>query len=941
MLIRGLYLLAALCLLSSGAWAQTATVTVTSAYGVGFGTVSVTNLTNPGPATVCNFAATPNLNCSIPRVSVNDNLALSTAAASGFVVTGGTGICGGVTTGAYQFKVTAISTPCGIAGGYPLKVTAADAGVVAAAITSSGSHCGLPGTAGQSCDLAVAPGTLSLTIGLAANTTIVSGTGLCTNAAPTANPFRITVPASPSGLACGINSKSTPPPSPLPQSGWWWTGAQPDNHLRFGLQVNGTVTPKALLGTVYTFRGDGSAVWYLVNAVLNGDGTAYEGTASEFSGGGGLTGSNGGPSGLKTIVANVTFTFASPTTATVMWSPRAGGSNTMLTLTRYSFSTTGAPLTAFAPVPGAYNPVQNPNSIGYFVEMQGTASAPYAYFGASYFDSKGRATWAVSNTLVYRNPVTRYPAKGAQSGWQVTALLDGYSGGAPIGMPAKTPKAVPGSKAVAILGSSTNSVAIAGGRPAALTRTIGWGLSTSPFWLQIVDNSPSIKTAYVTFFPATSAKVSYVNQKGKLVAFPRFTSVALSTIANGALLASSTQVNGDLYISNQPLQATATNPRTKKTSCAPVSPGNNAAPSLTSTTDCNIGTRWQFIEVGGDYDVTYINVYSIPLSINQGSTSQGNATTAQLQALEKALGGLSGGKAVYPANSQGTSKFIRDIGPANANGSADPLLTPFPSFSNYIGTTFNATTGQPVTPINISNSYNGNSPSSSTTICTGNGGKAFKAQTYSGAPTYKGNTLTLTGSGGVVGDFTITAMTPIQPTPSGCGKPTNPASCYSPTVTPADLSAALYTAVLSYSVSGAGGACSAGQVESNGANDVFSVVVRDFLVSMASGFANSTVPAPATLSPPNPPASTYGRMTSVQWSNSAAKLFGGVQPSTLPPSASYNYNPWGAIVFGLFGSQVYGFQYSDYFSAAGPLGNPLLTVQPSIPVQLLLLNDGS
>src|SRR5262249_19654608 len=153
-------------------------------------------------------------------------------------------------------------------------------------------------------------------------------------------PFSIVVPTPATGLVCGINSKSTPPPSPLPQPGWWWTGTQPDNHLRFALQVNGKVTPKALLGTVYTFRTDGSAVWYLINAVLNGEGTAYQGTASEFSGGGGLTGPNAGPSGLKTIVANVTFTFASPTTATLLWSPRAGGSNTTLTVTRYSFSTT-------------------------------------------------------------------------------------------------------------------------------------------------------------------------------------------------------------------------------------------------------------------------------------------------------------------------------------------------------------------------------------------------------------------------------------------------------------------------------------------------------------------------------------------------------------------------------------------------------------------------
>ena len=448
MLFRRLCLLVALCLLPRLADAQT-TMTVTSNYGVlAFGTVTVKDFTStPVVLVTCSFSSSAT--CNVPGVIAGHTLSVTPTPAAGFVVTGGMGKCAGLSpTNIIQFTVpTSGSVQCGVAGGYPLTVTANNAGVVAALIASIGSQCSLPGTAGQSCQLAVAPGPLSLTIGLAANTALVSGTGLCTNAAPTTNPFQITVPASPSALACGINTKSTPPPLPLPQSGWWWMPSDPDTHLRFGLQINGAVTPKALLGTVYTFRTDGSAVWYLINAVLNNEGTAYVGTASEFSGGGGLTGPNTGPSGLKTIVANVTFTFASPTMATLVWTPRAGGPPLTLTLSRYSFSTTGLPLTAFAPVPGAYNPPRNPNSIGYFIEMQGTATSPYAYFAASYFDSKGRATWADSNTLVYRmtKPITRYPAgTGAQTGWTVTATLDSYSGGAPIGMAAKTPKVVQG-----------------------------------------------------------------------------------------------------------------------------------------------------------------------------------------------------------------------------------------------------------------------------------------------------------------------------------------------------------------------------------------------------------------------------------------------------------------------------------------------------------------
>src|SRR5262249_7829232 len=192
--------------------------------------------------------------------------------------------------------------------------------------------------------------------------------------------------------------------------------------------------------------------------------------------------------------------------------------------------------------------------------------------------------------------------------------------------------------------------------------------------------------------------------------------------------------------------------------------------------------------------------------------------------------------------------------------------------------------------------------------------------------------LTLTGTASVVGSFTLTGMAPISPPPTGCTNSTGPvATCYTPLVTPAQLSATFYTNVLYYTVTNAGGTCTAGYAETNGANDVFSTVVRDFLVGFASGFVNSSVPAPPGVSP----ARTYGTMTSAQWSASAATLFQGVQPG------NPYYNQWGAAVFSTFGSQVYGFQYSDYFSSTGPLGSPLLVIEPSIPVQLVIQNDAS
>ncbi|HEX4570842.1 MAG TPA: hypothetical protein VH184_10490, partial [Dongiaceae bacterium] len=164
-------------------------MTVTSNYGVlAFGTVAVTDVT-PTPHVVlatCSFSSSAT--CNVSGLIAGHTLSVTPAPAAGFVVTGGTGKCAGLSpTNVIQFTVpTSGSVQCGVAGGYPLTVTANNAGVVAALIASIGSQCSLPGTAGQSCQLAVAPGPLSLTIGLAANTALVSDTGLCTNAAPTA-----------------------------------------------------------------------------------------------------------------------------------------------------------------------------------------------------------------------------------------------------------------------------------------------------------------------------------------------------------------------------------------------------------------------------------------------------------------------------------------------------------------------------------------------------------------------------------------------------------------------------------------------------------------------------------------------------------------------------------------------------------------------------------
>lgn len=133
--------------------------------------------------------------------------------------------------------------------------------------------------------------------------------------------------------------------------------------------------------------------------------------------------------------------------------------------------------------------------------------------------------------------------------------------------------------------------------------------------------------------------------------------------------------------------------------------------------------------------------------------------------------------------------------------------------------------------------------------------------------------------------------------------------------------------MLNYSVDNP--ACGSTEVESNGANDVFSAVVRDTLVGLASGFVNSTEPSPAGTAP----ATTYGTMTSSQWSADASKLFGGVQ-KTNP-----YYNTWAGAVYDTFGSRVYGFQYSDFFTSDGPIGNPQLSLRPGMPAQIVAIKE--
>ncbi len=949
--------------------APTTSFTISSPYGLNFGTVTVSDVTTPGnlqPYT-CDFSKSPE--CVIPNVTRGDALHLALKANNGFIVSSSTGNCAGFPSDTTQFQVPASGAmTCGIFGGYPLTIQAPGAARLGISDMATGGKAIPVGPSCQpggqaSCQVAVAPGTLTLTVGLQQGQVLAGGAGLCSKA--TAAPFEITVP--PTGpYFCVIN---TGVPS-TPASGWWWTQQTPDSGIRYALQFSADLS--SLYGVASTFRDDGSPVWYVINAnntanasdngnasndgkanspvAANSTGPAswtFAGTASEYAGGGGLTdGPESDSSRLQTIFADVVLTFPAVGPATLSWSVRDGGPTVVKTLTRFPIGSTVQAAPAYAPASGFYVPAQGAG-VSYFVEMQGsTADNPHAYIGAFSYGKDGRATWSVTDTLG-THLVIPYPAATQQAGWRARTSLLTPSGGAPIeaakpkqpkqsvGYPVLAQfipsKGVDGQASNTANASANSMVQLANLAPATLLPLARAQAAPIAFVLHIVNGGKSYAKPgpYVTFF-GTSTAQSYFwyMSKGRVVKLSSYTSYALSALPGGSLNVSTLGLGGNLYISDKPLLSR--NGRW----CRPFSPTNNTAPSPVNTSDCNLNTRWQFIELGGDYDVTYINLFSIPLGIRQGAESLGNATLANILKLEGTLASLTKnvGAKIYPPGSQGTIRFARAISPANASGPTDPLMTQYPTFYAYLGGAFKGKNGAASPPINVNNLYDGTGGiASPTSVCQKR--VAFLKQKYSTTGiTYKDSILIIKGTAGLVGNFTITAQTPV-PT-AGCTSTSTSGRCFKPQTTQAQFNYALYNNVLSYSV--ANSACTNGSVENNGANDVFSVVVRDMLVGFTSGFVDSTVKAPSSLSPPTPKAATYGAMTSQQWSTSATQIFGGVQPR------ARNYNPWGAAFFGLFRNQVYGFQYSDYFASGAAekaLQNPLLPIKANLPVQLSIMDS--
>lgn len=883
---------------------------------------------NPGTVTVGSQPAcdiSPSSPCEYDNLPVG-KLSFSITPKTGYYLKSASGACGAATPGigprSTNFTLAAGGQPtCALTLDTPyFKVLASGSGLQS--LTAGTKSCMASSLAARpqvwACPYSQDGETVSMTPGVGAGIVVASGSGACASAKPTGAPFDVVVTSN--AINCGLVTGSN-----APEDGFWNAGT--GNYLTLARDPSAK-SQNTIFGAALTYGTDGNPLWYMLNATWSQAAGGYLGTASEFTSGASGTGAPR----LKAIAANISLNFDSAKSGTLTWNSRplsAGQSAKSVAISRHAQGANTMPFKALTNGAGtgwyALSAPLVKGDRGYFQEGQTGAGGNTAVIAVHGYDSSGVARWRITD------PAGTALTAATGSGFDLSASMLRFTGGSPIGTsaPATPTSSAAGSITATLSPGKVDVATTSNGVPTGgFTPYQGWGLASSPYWVHLKNNSTSLAAPYVTFFPGGTSEggFKYIPASGAaagtLVAFPNYTSMKLSDLDGAVLYASSLGLGGNLYFSDQGLQVSTGDAHP---TCVAIDASNQKAPSPVAKDDCNYKTRWQFAELGGVYDITYINLFSIPLSINQGAASYGEITKsgATIGDLKTALGALtSTAKAAFVAPG---GKFVRANSPANAGAT----LKDYPKLSDYLGAAFSSS-GAPTTAISISNAYSTTTPDAKSTICAGNSGKAFATQTYTASVTYDAATdaLTLTGTASEAGAFTITGWTPVKNPPNSCkGSIGAQTTCYSSGLAPDAFSEAIYTAVLYYSVDNA--ACDATQVESNGANDVFSAVVRDMLVGFASGFVNSAEPSPSGVSP----ATSYGTMTSSQWSTDATKLFGGVQ-KTNP-----YYNSWAGAVYDTFGSKVYGFQYSDFFTTDGPIGNPQLSLRPSLPAQIVVMKD--
>ncbi|RMB11982.1 hypothetical protein [Eilatimonas milleporae] len=831
-----------------------------------------------------------------------------------------------------------------------LKITSSNGlGLDSIAGLPDGQTCTFPATTGPtptSCSVSVTAGTrITMTPGFNTNGTglpgvlgqyfVTGGSGLCTNAV--SGPFTITVDKPKTGdtADCTIDTGT------YGLNGLWGYEGQADVLSAgplFGLSTH-VGAAISMDGAALTYLGgtDGRAVWYGITAQPLPDAPSgaplFTGTASEFTGGGAV---EGGPSQkayrLKSVVADIRLAFDTPESGRLTWTPHSGGTTITKeivllqpvpmadSVTSATNGTTPGPFANgryMSAIPDAYQ-----QGVSYFASLipfaHGTALAS-TFLNALSFDPDGAAIWHTGLLEAIWN----------NDAWQVgQGTLTRYKGGNAIDGTGKgTLKAVDTLDVTGALSDTTGTLTLAragGGHvDTTLSPDTGWKHGT---WLQVLNENTTLAHPNIAFFPAGGAMGSQVTyfKPGAGSGFEKktvkgWTSIPLADIVDGSLFirndpgAGDTGINGTVYLSDDAMSF----------------PGK-AGPNPTDCNDPNFDIRWQPFEVGGDYDLTYINVYAIPVAMRyMGFYNQGTATQGQLKTLKS---DLLAAASVTPATLPTCTKTNGDKVTIKPDMSTRILSPVYDDTIGYYPGFGDAVKNAPWSHIVIADQYNGVAAASipANPPCADSAYQPLNYQTDSLAYTFQ-PPKTKTGHG----KYTLTVKghtwSPALADPDGPkkgGTPPNGAVSFTmtaDTLSPDAFSKAIMESVVSYNVTSTVCQSGGGTVsDQNGSNDVFSAIARDLLAGFSSGFINSSAYVNGGAA----------NQWSYQWWTTPV-AFAGLGGYPVPAAGQANYNVWGNAVFKPFGFGVYGFQYGDRFKTASPLV-PVSTG----PVELILLEEG-
>jgi hypothetical protein len=388
------------------------------------------------------------------------------------------------------------------------------------------------------------------------------------------------------------------------------------------------------------------------------------------------------------------------------------------------------------------------------------------------------------------------------------------------------------------------------------------------YTIKVTSNS-KISVPWITFIqsPSTSKGIPldiYVGSEQ----LTNGTSYQLNNIT-----VNSTAWNGRAYISDNDLKLT----NDANTKCK--------EPAYLDPDDKN---RYQLLEFAGDIskaniDVSYINWYSIPIMLSNGTESRGVPKQGFVHStLMGKLENLSSNQS--KTSIKDGNNTVRIIGP----GAKADYLAAYPKLENYINSLFFFyNNNSHISNIPIANNYTGNDA----------GPDNFRTQDYSNYQiphqnyivSYDGSKLTISGTTNIGNEqkaFKMQSQLSID-----------------------DFSDAIYLATINYS-------WELDSLVSNGntgVNDVFSAISRDLLAGLAYGFAGSA---------------DYGAGSSFSWQRvSGTELF-----SDLQNQLNY-YNPWADAFYKNF-SRAYSLPFSDFvFNDA-----PLIDVSDGQTLQVTVLN---